>query len=644
LARRQIRQWHASQWLDGLVAGLGTAAVVASILVGPATSFEGTRTATVVNLAYPLADLLLLMMVVTVVAASGWRPGRRWWLLGAGMATFAIADSLYLVQVANGTFESGTWLDDVWVIGVAAMALAPWVRSQRHPAVVAAASNARLLIVPILFVTSSLVVLGWQAISQANHDSPVATSLAISTIVACLLRTSLTFREVRALGDAQRLARTDDLTGLPNRRELLERIDLALNDAPAASHTAVLLIDLDRFKEVNDSFGHHVGDELLHLVSVRLQLAMPTGALLARMGGDEFGVLLPRTDALAAVEIADAICQLLRAPFALEGLLLVVEASTGIALAPEHGRTSSMLLRHADVAMYDAKRMHVSHVVFDEAQHGGARSRLETVAQFRAGLDTGQLVLHYQPLLNLATGEAAGVEALLRWQHPERGLLYPDAFLTLAEQAGLMTRVADRVLEQALHDLQTWRDEFPQLSMSVNLSASNLQDSRLPGLVVRHLAAAGLPPDALTLEITEDVLIADADKAQSVLRELRIIGVWLSVDDYGTGYSSLGYLRELPVHELKLDRSFVGAVATDAQCAAIVRSTIDLSKSLGMQMVAEGVEDPAALALLEAWGCDLAQGFYIARPMPAARLLPWLRRTSDAARDRRAASVTRLGA
>jgi diguanylate cyclase len=476
----------------------------------------------------------------------------------------------------------------------------------------------------MLFAASSLAVLAAQAL-QPSRGSLTVTILCVTTIMVALLRTSLSFREVRALADAQRLARTDDLTGLPNLRQLLVQIDCVMSARGSAAQAAVLLIDLDRFKEVNDSFGHDVGDNLLRLISNRLEQAMPGGAMLARMGGDEFGVLLPSTDEAAAVQVAQEVCRQLAFPFALQGLRLHVEASAGIALAPAHGTSSSALLQHADVAMYESKRTRLSHVVFEPSKHGGARRRLETVEQFRAGLDSGELVLHYQPQLGLQSGAVVGFESLLRWLHPERGLLYPDQFLGLAEKAGLMDRVVDHVLKRALRDVQTWRQEFPGLTVAVNLSASNLQDAQFPALVMRHLHKVGLPPAVLTLEITENVLMVDAAQAQAVLAQLRRQGLWLSVDDYGTGYCSLGYLRELPVQELKLDRSFVSRVGTDPRSAAIVRSTIDLSRALGMQMVAEGVEDAEALRLLAEWGCEVAQGFHVARPMPTEAVIPWLR-------------------
>ena len=331
--RQQIREWQGSQWLDGLVASLGAAAVVTALLMTPVMdAATGSGADVAVNLAYPAADLLLLMLIVTVFAVTGWRPGRRWWLLGIGMALFAVADVVYLVQLGVGSFQPGTWLDDVWLVGVVAMALASWVSSGRT---VAAESHGglRLLAVPMLFAASSLAVLAAQAL-QPSRGSLTVTILCVTTIMVALLRTSLSFREVRALADAQRLARTDDLTGLPNRRQLLAQIDCVMSARGSAAQAAVLLIDLDRFKEVNDSFGHHVGDNLLRLISNRLEQAMPGGAMLARMGGDEFGVLLPSTDEAAAVQVAQEVSRQLAVPFALQGLRLHVEASAGIALCP----------------------------------------------------------------------------------------------------------------------------------------------------------------------------------------------------------------------------------------------------------------------------------------------------------------------
>jgi predicted signal transduction protein with EAL and GGDEF domain len=308
----------------------------------------------------------------------------------------------------------------------------------------------------------------------------------------------------------------------------------------------------------------------------------------------------------------------------LDGMPLHVDASIGIALCPDHGRDRSLLLARADTAMYAAKRGRHGFEVWAPDGTPDSRDRLETLEQLRTALDTDQLINHYQPKLDLRTGTVTGLEALVRWDHPERGLLYPDVFLPLAEQAGLMRRLALRVLERSLRDLQGWRAAGLDLSVAVNLSVSNLQDVALPEQVEMLLEAFSVPPAALTLEITEDVLMADAARSLQVMAGLRRLGVRLSIDDYGPGYSSLSYLRALPVDELKLDRSFVATLTSDERSAAIVRSTLQLSRDLGMTMVVEGVEDAATLRSLRVWGCDIAQGYHIARPMPGAAVVPWL--------------------
>src|SRR3712207_4124715 len=333
------------------------------------------------------------------------------------------------------------------------------------------------------------------------------------------------------------------------------------------------------------------------------------------MGGDEFAVLLPDADAARAREVAEGIGAVLREAFVLDGMPLHVDASVGIALCPDHGRDRSALLARADTAMYLAKRAREGHRVWTPDGTTDSRDRLRTLEQLRDALETDQLVPHYQPQLDLRTGRVSGVEALIRWEHPDRGLLLPDAFLALAEQAGLMRRLALVVLERSLRDLQRWRAAGHELSMAVNLSVSNLQDVALPEQVAMLLEATGVLPGALTLEITEDVLMADTARSAQVLAGLRALGVRLSIDDYGTGYSSLSYLRALPVHELKLDRSFAGQLTADPRAAAIVRSTLQLGRDLDMTIVVEGVEDARALAALRAWGCDLAQGYHVGRPM-----------------------------
>ncbi|MGY2065502.1 EAL domain-containing protein [Blastococcus sp. SYSU DS0619] len=429
--------------------------------------------------------------------------------------------------------------------------------------------------------------------------------------------------EQRRLAQLASEAHHDPLTGLANRRRFIEQVEHTVYGDPDR-RCALVMIDLDRFKEINDSFGHSVGDDLLCLVGPRLRRALGPEDLLARMGGDEFAVLLPDADDGRAREVAEHIGAELRDAFVLDGMSLHIDASIGIALCPDHGRDRSLLLARADTAMYAAKRGRLGYEVWAPDGTPATRDRLETLEQLRSALDGEELDNHYQPQLDLRTGAVVGLEALVRWNHPDRGLLYPDVFLPLAEQAGLMRRLALRVLERALRDLRSWRAQGHDLSVAVNLSVSNLQDVALPGQVAMLLDAFAVPAEALVLEITEDVLMADAARSQQVMAGLRRLGVRLSVDDYGTGYSSLSYLRALPVDELKLDRSFVTHLTSDTRAAAIVRSTLQLSRDLGMSMVVEGVEDADSLAALREWGCDVAQGYHISRPMPAERVQGWL--------------------
>ncbi|MDQ1584741.1 MAG: diguanylate cyclase [Actinomycetota bacterium] len=623
LLRAHTKRWLASMWLDGLVAGLGVGSVAVGLVLRPVLSAtDGSFLAAMMNLAYPIADLLLLALVVGVFATMGWRPSSTWWLLGLGMLAFVVADSVYLLQVAGDTYVGGAWLDSVWLVGIVPIAVAAWTRTTDRDTAPPSDGWA-ILALPASFTLVAVGLLVWGSLEPTSAALAMVL-LAAGTIIAALFRTSLTFREVRALADARRQARTDDLTGLGNRRYFLEQLEGVTDEAGTRRPAAVLLIDLDGFKEVNDSYGHQAGDTLLRLVGARLVEAIGPEGILTRMGGDEFGIVLLGTDVVTASDMAREVGVHLREPFVLEGMPLHVEASIGISLFPGHGRTPSVLLQHADVAMYEAKRGQLPYAVFEPARDGGSRRRLETLEELRTALDSDELVVHYQPKVDLSTGITSGAEALVRWAHPVRGLLYPDSFLPIAEQAGLMRRVAIQVLELALRDLAAWRAMGHDMSVAVNLSVSNLLDAELPLQVSRLLEEHGVPSRALVLEITENILMADAERSTRVLDGLRAIGICLSVDDYGTGYSSLAYLQALPVEELKLDRAFVTHMSSDPRAAAIVRSTIELSHELGMQMVAEGVEDQAAMDMLRDWGCDVAQGFHIARPMAAELLTLWL--------------------
>jgi diguanylate cyclase len=619
--RRELGRARGAVWIDALLGGLGAATVLAVLLSRVFAAASGSPLAVSVALAYPMFDLVLVAAVVGIAALQGLRVQRHWLPLFAGLVVFACGDVVFALLVSSDSFVLGTPLDALWAIGLGLMSV--WAlggaaagESARFEAPVAMA-------VPAAATAAGLAVL---VASSFTHVSILAVSLATLTLVATAGRTQLAFRQLRRLADLRRQATTDDLTGLPNRRAFYARVNAQLENRGTA--LALLLLDLDRFKEVNDSLGHQVGDQLLVQVGVRLAEQLRDGDLLARLGGDEFAVLLTGATRDQAVAVAVKLRGALAEPFTLEGIALRTDVSIGLSLAPEHGGDLTVLLRRADIAMYKAKQARVGHRVYTGADDAGGEGRLRTLQELRTALAQGQLTLHYQPKLDLATNEVHAVEALVRWDHPTRGLLYPDSFLGLVEDAGLMSQLTQVVLEQALDQAAVWQERGQPLSVAVNLSASSLVDTDLPEQVSALLAARRLPGGALLLEITEEFLMTDRDRAREILARLRDRGIAIAVDDFGTGYSSLAYLRELPIDELKLDRSFIFPMADDARAAALVFSTIALAHSLGLRMVAEGVEDQTALTELTRHGCDQAQGYYLCRPVPATQLDHWLEERS----------------
>jgi diguanylate cyclase (GGDEF)-like protein len=424
----------------------------------------------------------------------------------------------------------------------------------------------------------------------------------------------------------ERQALHDGLTGLPNRTLLGDRTGQAIRQADRELvPTALALIDLDRFKEVNDTLGHHYGDQLLVQVGQRLQASLRQVDTVARLGGDEFAVLLPQiATAQGAVRVAQKLQAALQEPFVLEGLSLEVEASIGLALYPEHGNDPEELLQHADIAMYVAKDTHAGFVLFDPTQDQHSPRRLALLGELRRAIDQDQLLLHYQPKLHAHTSQLLGVEALVRWQHPDHGLIAPAEFIPLAERTGLIGPLTHYVLDAALRQCHQWAQDGHQLSVAVNVSARRLLDLDFPQEVAALLAHWQVPAQLLVIEITESTIMADPTHAIQILGHLNAMGVQLAIDDFGTGYSSMAYLKSLPVHELKVDRSFVSQMTSSIRDAVIVRSTVDLGRNLGLRVVAEGVEDQATWQELNTLGCDAIQGYYISRPVSADELASWL--------------------
>jgi diguanylate cyclase (GGDEF)-like protein len=437
----------------------------------------------------------------------------------------------------------------------------------------------------------------------------------------------------------------DGLTGLANRTLLAERVEHCVRETDRHNDPlGLLLIDLDRFKEVNDTLGHHAGDLLLRHVANRLEAVSRDVDLVARLGGDEFTILLPRIGSIAhattvAARIHDALCS----PVEIDGLQLEVGASIGVAVYPFHAVNAEQLLQHADVAMYTAKRGRRGFSVYEADLDDRSATQLTVVSELRHAIEHDELVLHYQPKANARTGAVCGAEALVRWQHPTRGLLAPLEFIPVAEGHGLIQPLTHWVLDNALAQCGTWLAIGEELPVAVNIGAECLQNETFPAAVATLLGRHSIPPHMLTLELTESTMIINPTRAAAVMRQLGEQGVRLSIDDFGTGYSSISVLHNLPVHEMKLDRAFVTQMCSDPGNNAIVRALLDLGHGFHLQVVAEGIEDVDTWAALDSLGCDVIQGFYFGKPMPAAEFEPWLNRhrAAVAARLQASADVAR---
>lgn len=421
------------------------------------------------------------------------------------------------------------------------------------------------------------------------------------------------------------LAFYDSLTGLPNRTLFRDQAQQAIQTGVTDGRlVALLLMDLQQFKEVNDTLGHQRGDQLLQQVGMRLREAMFESDLVARLGGDEFGILLPKIAATGDIDIvARKIHDVLETPLLIDNVPIVVEASLGAAIAPEHGMDADILLQHANVAMYHAKETGANFVLYDPARDPHNPRRLALMGELRHAIESNQLQLHYQPKIELATGKMIGAEALLRWQHPKTGMIPPDQFIRSAENTGLIKPLTDWVLTTGLHQCSKALASGALQHLAINISTRSLHDLRFPDLIDKLLKTSGIPPEKLMLEVTESAFMVDLQRTVETLAVLSHMGVMISIDDFGTGFSSLNYIKKLPVHEIKIDKSFVSDMTSDENDLSIVRSIIELSHNLGLKVVAEGVENKAVLESLTALGCDSCQGYYISHPLPHERFMNW---------------------
>jgi len=472
------------------------------------------------------------------------------------------------------------------------------------------------------------------ALVAANRDSDVRTfdneDLALFQALAnhasvALRNAQLVERLTEEAAHRAHQALHDALTGLGNRELFAERVKAALTAQRGDVVVAVMLMDLDEFKEINDTLGHHTGDTVLREIADRLSRTVGLRGTVARLGGDEFAVCIPGCRSAAeALNLAQAIRRTVEQPLMLDELVLEVHASVGVALWPEHGDDPSALLQRADVAMYSAKSSRRGVEVYAASNDHYSQRRLALAGELRQAIAAGGLALHFQPKVSVSDGCVTGAEALVRWHHPRHGWLPPDEFIPVAEQSGLIQPLTRWVLGQALEQVAQWRRAGKDIAVAVNLSARSLMDSNLVDDIARALSHADVPPSALVLELTESTVMSDPDRSQIALQQLADLGCRLSIDDFGTGYSSLSRLKQLPVDEVKIDKSFVLHMATDAEDSAIVRSIIDLARNLGLQVVAEGVEDQETADNLRSMGCYALQGFFLCRPAFGPDVTDWI--------------------
>ena len=616
LARSRFRNLTATLALDAAIGAAAAAALAFLFLpevVNDLNTAPTSNAAIAVNTLYPILDVALLLLVLGMLIGFHWNPPRAMWVLAAGIVLVSVTDLAYLYLLARGSFTPGGPVSGLSLVATVLVAGSAWtpvgeIRSGERDYLPG-------LLIPMAL---SLFCLGL-LVAAAFVDTPAATVvLATIGVAAAVARTSLSFRNVRHLAEARLESRTDELTGLANRRAFNEALAKATRSRSLTRPMALLLLDLDGFKDVNDSLGHHRGDELLALVAPRLAIAVRPEDHVARIGGDEFAVLLEGADGERAADVAERLRSSCRGPFTLASRPITVGVSVGIALFPDDGRTGTELLQHADMAMYAAKDERSGQSFYRPEHHVASKARLEGIAELQGAIESDQIVLYYQPKVDLRTSAIVGVEALVRWQHPTQGLLPPVAFLQQAESGGLMRQLTTHVLASALHQWCRWKHAGIDTAVAVNLSVGDLLDSQFPAQVVALLHEHGAPGDAIVLELTEDLLLADPTRAHEAIANLLAHDVRVQVDDYGTGYSTLGYLRDLPeLGGLKLDRSFVAHIVEDDRSVAIVESTVALAEALGLDLIAEGVETAAARDKLLELGCHFAQGYYFSKPVPA---------------------------
>ncbi|HKY74570.1 MAG TPA: EAL domain-containing protein [Acidimicrobiia bacterium] len=639
--------------LDGVMVALALFCTSWILVLGPLFEAGGdTLLSTILSLAYPVGDVVTITMLIFALlrARQGGEAARQpLYLVGLGLTGIALADSGFVYLTSQTSYTSGSFIDIGWFAGFAVLFVA--ARRPERPAPTVESEQGLRFVSSLSVPYTPVVIMATTVLFQHLRGQALdgtATFTAMAVLLLIVLRQVLTLREnlglLRTLEervelrtaelrrrdeDRKRLqdelshqAFHDSLTGLANRALFKDRVDQALKRFQRRRRPlAVFFLDLDRFKAINDSFGHASGDALLIAVSKRLRDCVRTEDTVARLGGDEFAVLVENLAGEAEVRIvADRVKEAFRDPIVIDGRELAVAASIGIALSEAGTETADDLLRNADLAMYRAKAAGGGVRQYAPEMHAGLIDRLELESDLRQALARDQLYIVYQPIVDLRTGRLSGAEALLRWQHPTRGLVSPADFIPVAESSGVIVPIGEWVLRQACRDARRWDGirGGEQLTVSVNLSGRQLQTSELPSIVPHALLDAGLAPGRLTLEMTESMLIDRSDEMLSLLHELRRIGVRLAIDDFGTGYSSLSYLHRFPVDVVKIDRSFIESLTGEADETSLVGSIIRIGQGMRLTTVAEGIEDAAQLRALQRLGCEHGQGYHFASPMSAA--------------------------
>jgi diguanylate cyclase (GGDEF)-like protein len=609
-------------WLETTVACAGTASVAALVFLTPlAHTFGSHGVGLLMALLFPLADVVLAVLVVGQIAAHQRTRGRRTARLLLALVGLCTADLTYLVNLGSTTYVGSAAVDVIYGVSFALIVGVACTPEHERPAPAVPRQRARTLVLAAAVAVLVLVL---------NPSGPAAWYVvppAVITLAAAGGLLTLALRESQGAAEALRLSRTDELTGLGNRRAVLAAVDAGL-DSPAP--LALMLLDLDGFKEINDSLGHSAGDGVLEAVAVRLEDTLGTKAMVGRLGGDEFALVVAEDDRQSHVALAGRVRATLLQPVQVDNLDLAIRASIGITVRQPSDLTATDLLRRADVAMYEAKASRAGALFYDAARDSFSRERLRLAEELREGIERGELVVWYQPQIDALTKRVVAVEALVRWQHPQDGLLPPIAFLPDARRSGLMLALTDEVMRTVVADARDWAEDGLDLRVSMNCAPPELLGGALLPRLFDAIDRAGLAPNTLTIEVTEDSFLTDPAHARQILHELREHHVQAAIDDYGTGFSSLAYLRDLPVHELKMDRSFISTILTDERSRVIVDSTNQMAHAMGLRLVAEGVEDEEIAQTLATLGIDVLQGYHIGRPMPSPDVARWVRQWSDA--------------